>query len=211
MTKIKNILNLYCGIGGNRKLWSDDFKITAVEYKQEIADVYKSYFPKDKVIVTDAHKYLLEHYKEYDFIWSSPPCPSHSDIRRCGVHKGQYSAIYPEMSLYQEIILLKHFAKGFYIVENVKPYYEPLIRPDTILHRHFFWCNFPIQKKQFKDDRRHSDINGNKEVYGFDLKNNQVKDKRKLLRNMVNPEIGLYILNEAQNIKTYEEKQQKLL
>ena len=211
MTKIKNILNLYCGIGGNRRFWGDDFKITAIEYKQEIADVYKSYFPKDKVIVTDAHKYLLEHYKEYDFIWSSPPCPSHSDIRRCGVHKGQYSAIYPEMSLYQEIILLKHFAKGFYIVENVKPYYEPLIRPDTILHRHFLWCNFPIQKKQFKDDRRHSDINGNKEVYGFDLKNNQVKDKRKLLRNMVNPEIGLYILNEAQNIKTYEEKQQKLL
>ena len=39
------ILNLYAGIGGNRKLWGDDHEITAVEYKQEIADIYKDFFP----------------------------------------------------------------------------------------------------------------------------------------------------------------------
>src|SRR3990167_10729101 len=69
------ILNLYAGIGGNRKLWGDEHEITAVEYKSEIAAIYSDFFPNDKVIVTDAHQYLLEHYKEFDFIWSSPPCP----------------------------------------------------------------------------------------------------------------------------------------
>jgi len=71
--KIK-ILNLYAGIGGNRKLWDElgDFEITAVEHNPEIAKIYSDFFPKDKMIVADAHQYLLEHFEEYDFIWSSP-------------------------------------------------------------------------------------------------------------------------------------------
>ena len=67
------ILNLYCGIGGNRKLWGNKYNITAIENIEKIADVYKNSFPQDTVIVTDAHEYLLDHYKEFDFIWSSPP------------------------------------------------------------------------------------------------------------------------------------------
>ena len=62
------ILNLYAGIGGNRKLWGDEHEIIAVELDPEIATIYQDYFPNDKVIVTDAHKYLLENYKEFDFI-----------------------------------------------------------------------------------------------------------------------------------------------
>ena len=38
------ILNLYAGIGGNRKLWGDEHQITAVENEQDIADVYKHFF-----------------------------------------------------------------------------------------------------------------------------------------------------------------------
>jgi DNA (cytosine-5)-methyltransferase 1 len=192
------ILNLYAGIGGNRKLWDEigDFEITAVEYKQEIADIYHDFFPKDKIVVADAHQYLLDHYKEYDFVWSSPPCPTHSDIRRCGVHKGQYEALYPDMTLYQEIILLKHFANKNckWVVENVKPYYEPLIKPTQELHRHFIWSNFYLQPIEIEDDRVHNDIVGSTPVYGFDLKKYKANDKRKLLRNMVNPELGKYIL-----------------
>lgn len=195
------ILNLYAGIGGNRKLWGDDHEITAVENVQEIAQVYTDLFPKDKVVVADAHQYLLDHYKEYDFIWSSPPCPTHSDIRRCGVHRGQYSALYPDMTLYQEIILLRHFGKGKWLIENVRPYYKPLIEPTTKLHRHYFWSNIDIPVKDFEDARKHSDITGGSVVYGFDLKTYKVNEKRKLLRNMVNPEIGKYILEILQNIK----------
>lgn len=33
------ILNLYAGIGGNRKKWGDDHEITAVELDEEIAAI----------------------------------------------------------------------------------------------------------------------------------------------------------------------------
>lgn len=191
------ILNLYAGIGGNRKLWSNEHEITAIEYDQATADVYKSLFPNDEVIVCDAHEYLLKNYMNFNFIWSSPPCPSHSDIRRCGVHSGQYEAIYPDMGLYQEIILLQNFAKKQtkFIVENVVPYYEPLIPPTKKLHRHLYWCNFPIGNFEVTDNRKHNDIRGYGETYGFSVKDSQITDKRKALRNMVDPDLGLYILN----------------
>ena len=195
------ILNLYAGIGGNRKLWGDEHKITAIEYDKATADVYQDYFSKDEVIVTDAHEYLIKNYMTYDFIWSSPPCPTHSDIRRCGVHAGQYEALYPDMALYQEIILLKNFApiSTKFLIENVKPYYQPLISPDVVIHRHYYWCNFNIPVFKVTDERKHSDIKGNGEVYGFNINKTKIIDKRKALRNMVDPDIGLHILNCAMN------------
>jgi len=78
------VLNLYAGIGGNRKLWSD-VDVTAVEWDEDKAEVYRDHFPDDEVIVTDAHEYLLEHFREFDFIWSSCPCPTHSQIRKSRV------------------------------------------------------------------------------------------------------------------------------
>lgn len=199
----KKILNLYAGIGGNRKLWGDDYEITAVEYNEDIAAIYKCNFPKDNVIVGDAHQYLLDHHREFDFVWASPPCPSHSDLRRMAVHRGQNKAIYPEMSLYQEIILLNNFAPKHtkFVVENVKPYYEPLIRPTIEMHRHLFWCNFYVQKKEFNDTRRHLDIKASSTVYGFNLERFKVDNKVKILRNMVMPEVGLHFLNRAFEIQ----------
>lgn len=38
------ILNLYCGIGGNRKLWGNDHEITAVEFDAKIAEKHKTIF-----------------------------------------------------------------------------------------------------------------------------------------------------------------------
>lgn len=74
------ILNLYAGIGGNRKLWSlenEDLEITAIEYDENIANIYKDFYPNDEVIVTDAHEYLLNNYANFDFVWSSPPPVKH--------------------------------------------------------------------------------------------------------------------------------------
>jgi DNA (cytosine-5)-methyltransferase 1 len=196
------ILNLYAGIGGNRKLWSDEHEITAIEYDQATADVYKAYFPNDTVIVADAHQYLLDHYKEFDFIWSSPPCPSHSEIRRCGTYRGQQPAIYPEMDLYQQIILLQAYAlKGTkWLIENVNPYYTPLIAPTKKLHRHFYWANFPIGHFEVNDERTHLAIKASSEVYGFTVKGTEIKNKVKALRNMVDPELGDHILDCAMGV-----------
>jgi len=196
------ILNLYSCIGGNRKLW-EGHEITAVEIDEKIAKVYQEHFPNDNVIVTDAHQYLLDHYKDFDFIWSSPPCPTHSDIRRCGVHAGQYEALYPDMQLYQEIILLRHFApkKTKWVVENVKPYYKPLV-PAQEIHRHLFWTNFWIAEFETDDDRKHDKINGSSTVYGFNIKNTDIENKRRTLRDMVDLSVGKHVLDCAMgNVK----------
>jgi len=197
MKKKLSILNLYCGIGGNRKLW-ENCDVTAVELDPDIAKIYQDFFPNDKMVVADAHQYLLDHYKEFDFIWSSPPCPTHSDIRRCGVHKGQYEAKYPDMKLYEEIILLKHFApkNTKWVVENVKPYYKLLI-PAIEMHRHLFWSNFYISNVKISDTRTHNDIVGSSTVYGFNINKYKADNKRKILRNMVNPEVGKEVLEQA--------------
>lgn len=52
------ILNLYAGIGGNRKFWKGD--ITAVEKHPVIAAQYSENYPEDTVFQTDALKYLEE-------------------------------------------------------------------------------------------------------------------------------------------------------
>jgi DNA (cytosine-5)-methyltransferase 1 len=197
------ILNLYAGIGGNRRLWGDAHEITAVEYDKNIAAIYKDLFPNDIVIVNDAHQFLLNHYKEYDFIWSSPPCPSHSKLRKTGVDRGQNKSIYPDMSLYQEILFLKHFLPKDkkWLVENVEPYYQPLIKPQVILGRHYVWCNYYVRKIGFEEKNIPiENVKVNAERYGFCISKYQVPNKRKttLLRNLVNPEIGLYLLKQAE-------------
>ena len=153
------VLNLYAGIGGNRKLWKN-VEVTAIENNENIALAYSYFFPNDNVIITDAHQYLLKHFKEYDFIWSSPPCPTHSSIRNiAGVGNEQNEIVYPDMNLYQEIIMLQQYAwhKPKWVIENVKSYYPPLIKPQE-LERHYLWSNFIIPKKIFRNERIHNDI-----------------------------------------------------
>ena len=199
------ILNLYSGIGGNRKLWNKLFsvnnqiQVVAVENDPKLAEIYKNFFPNDKVIITDAHEYLRQHYKEFDFIWSSPPCQTHSSFRHniCVRYRGTEPK-FPDMTLYEEILFLKHHFTGKWIVENVKQYYEPLIKPTTILDRHLFWANFEISKVEFaKDNIRKAQIPQLQKKYGFDLKEYKLKNKRQVLRNCVEPEIGLHILKES--------------
>jgi DNA (cytosine-5)-methyltransferase 1 len=196
------ILNLYAGIGGNRKMWGGQHLITAIEYDENIAKIYKENFPNDEVIVTDAHQYLLDHFREYDFIWASPPCPSHSKVRKQlaikkkkdGTTFEQNKPIYPDMRLYEEIIFLDGYFDGYYCVENVIPYYEPLIEPQKI-GRHCFWANFDIPNKKFESRGSFDTGKGLAEKLGYDISNwKGIKDKRLLLRNCVEPEIGEYIL-----------------
>lgn len=196
------ILNLYSGIGGNRKLWGDKHEVTAIEYDEEIAKIYKENFPHDKVIVTDAHEYLLKHFREYDFIWASPPCPTHSRVRKTlatkkkkdGTIYEQNKPVYPDMRLYQEILLLDGYFDGYYCVENVIPWYEPLIEAQK-LGRHLFWCNFKLPDKKFEKRGSFDNINELAIKLGYDITNWKNVDKRLLLRNCVEPEIGQYIFN----------------
>ena len=198
------ILNLYSGIGGNRKNWGNFYEITAVENNKNIAKIYQDFFPDDKMIVADAHQYLLDHYKEYNFIWSSPPCPSHSRVRKATEY--QNKPIFPDMKLYEEILFLQGYFKGKFVVENVISWYEPLIRPHN-LSNHFFWTNFVITPLFNSKSRKHNGkVNELQDRKGLDISKYSGVDKRKILRNCVEPETGKHILDCAFGIQ-----KQKLL
>lgn len=193
------VLNLYAGIGGNRKLW-EDVEVTAIENNDEIALVYSYFFPNDLVIVADAHKYLLEHFKEFDFIWASPPCPSHSRIRKAT--EQQNPPIFPDMKLYEEILFLQGYFKGLWVVENVISWYQPLIKP-YIYREHYYWSNFIIDGNRYANRCHNAGNDELSKLKGFDLnKFGWLEDKTKILRNCVEPEAGLYVFNSA-----YKEKQ----
>lgn len=199
------ILNLYANIGGNRKLWSDEHEITAVEIDPKIADIYQDFWPNDTVVVGDAHQYLLEHFGEFDFIWASPPCPTHSQVGRLRAFNehnkatGQYSPPkYPDMTLYQEILLLQGYFKGKWCVENVVPWYEPLI-PATKFGGHLFWSNFyfPTLKTESRGMGNNENIQERSKILGFDLSKYKGIDKRLAIRDCTEPELGRHILEWA--------------
>ena len=190
------ILNLYACLGGNRYKWNEvkeDIEVTAVELDPELARLYQERFPNDKVVIADAHQYLLDHYKEFDFIWSSPPCPTHSRIQL-----SQYTTremAYPDMKLYQEIIFLNTFFKGKYVVENVIPYYEPLI-PANKRDRHLYWTNFNLPYNL--NGRKNPDLSRTKDLitamskyHDYDFRQYKGKQRMdKIARNLVDYEAG---------------------
>lgn len=194
------VLNLYAGLGGNRKKW-EGVEVVAVEEHPKIAKVYRRLYPDDLVIETDAHQYLIEHYDEFDFIWSSPPCQSHSKMNKATRHK---SKRYPDMKLYEEILFLQHHAKCDWVVENVVPYYDPLIAGKKC-GRHMIWSSFDFEA--FDVPRPSGFINkcnlaGKKALQdwlGIHYEENIYYGKNhcpaQILRNCVHPHLGLHIFN----------------
>ena len=217
------ILNLYACLGGNRYKWNEvkeDIKVTAVELDSSLAELYKQRFPRDKVIIADAHQYLIDHYQEFDFIWSSPPCPSHSRARYASFGLNGKNPIYPDMTLYQEIIFLKHHFKGRYVVENVIPYYEPMFNPQK-RGRHLYWTNFllpnNIDRKKAKGLLGQTNDEFLKLCKFHNIDNQMLKNykgnqsKIKIIRNLVDFKVGKTIFEVALYIQTQFNKKQQTL
>jgi DNA (cytosine-5)-methyltransferase 1 len=196
------VLNLYACLGGNRLLWND-CEVTAVELDPELARLYQERFPNDTVIVADAHQYLLDHYKEFDFIWSSPPCPTHSSFQHS--MKTTRKMKYPDMKLYQEVIFLDAFYNGKYCIENVIPFYEPLI-PAKKRGRHLYWTNFNLPNDL--NGRKNPDLGRTKDLitalskfHDYDFRKYKGKQlMNKIARNLVDYEAGKTIFDTARGI-----------
>lgn len=197
------VLNLYAGIGGNRKHW-ENVNVTAIEHNESIASYYQDQFPDDTVLVTDAHDYLETHLRDdWDFIWSSPPCTTHSRINIMKVfdntkERGNhtYTPQYSDMRLYQEILLLQSFAPKTtnWVVENVTSYYTPLIKPQR-LGRHYFWANYNIPTQNIDNTTVTIETDSIREFereYGFDVSEIDIRGD-KLLRNCTHPELGKHV------------------
>lgn len=202
------VLNLYAGIGGNRKLWKD-VDVTAVEIKEDVAEEYRKQYPEDTVVVGDAHEYLKTHYDEdWDFIWSSPPCQTHSSLSFASWHSDTGSNVnrdpeYPDMTLYQEVIFLQNFCDCDWVVENVNPYYEELI-PSQSAGRHNFWSNFHIP--DFEEPEKDFDFSKCEqdqieEWLGIEMHDRiyfgDGHDPTQVLRNCVHPDLGKHVFDAA--------------
>jgi DNA (cytosine-5)-methyltransferase 1 len=213
MKKYK-VLNLYACLGGNRYKWDEvakdaniDLEVTAVELDEEAARLYQERFPNDIVIVADAHQYLLDHYKEFDFIWSSPPCPTHSKVRISQKNRKTFKNEYPDLKLYEEILLLKHQYNGKYCVENVIPYYEPLI-PAQKRGRHLYWTNFTLPNNIDREEGKgivggtiKGEVNLLCKFHDYDFRKYKGEQRvDKMARNLVDYEAGKTILETALNI-----------
>jgi len=174
--------------------------VTAVEWDSEKADIYRELFPKDTVIETDAHEYLREHMDEYDFIWSSPPCPTHSRLQDMNRGKENTTVPYPDMNLWQEIIHLQKWCEADWVVENVITHYDPIIDPYE-RGKHYFWSNYYIPEFDF--DGLKVEIRGPsngrlenaRERTGFDLSKFDVTQngELKMLNNAVTPQLGKHV------------------
>lgn len=196
------VLDLYAGLGGNRKKW-ENCQVTAVEMDSAIAAEYARQYPNDEVIIGDAHQYLLDHYNEFDFIWSSPPCQSHSKMDRANYRNAPR---YPDLKLYEEIIFLQTYFDGYWIVENVNPYYEPLIKAHKV-GRHLFWANFSFHAFDIDRPADFINLNTSKEKsklmdwLGIQYEKNIYYSGNhcplQVLRNCVHPDLGLQIFNQA--------------
>lgn len=195
-------LNLYAGLGGNRKLWKG-VDVTAVEMNDKIAKVYAKGNPHDNVVIGDAHEFLLKNYQDFDFIWSSPPCQTHSKMNKATRHKTRR---FPDLRLYEEVLFLQHFFKGRWVVENVQPFYKPLIEAKSV-GRHLFWSNFDFDVDDVKRPKgfiNKCNVAGKKELQnwlGIHYKENIYYGKNhcpaQILRNCVHPKVGEGIFNAA--------------
>lgn len=205
------ILNGYACLGGNCLLWDDDvFEITAIEKDEHLAEMYQQRFPKHNVIVGDANEYLLNNFQDYWFIWLSPPRPDNSKARHA--RRKTTTPKFPDLTLYKHVIFLKNWFDGFFCVENVEPYYDLLI-PAKKRGRHLFWTNFLLPN--VLSERESPQMAGKNELDEFckfhkidrafldSYKGKQRKDK--LIRNMVDYEVGKTILDVAAGV--YKAKQ----
>ena len=176
------ILNLYACLGGNRFKWNEvkeDIEVTAIELDPELAKLYQERFPNDKVIVADAHQYLLEHYKEFDFIWSSPPCPTHSKARFA--RRNTTEAKYPDLKLYEEI-------------------------PAHKRGRHLYWTNFNLPNnlndRSFKIGTEKKELDELCKFHDYNFRQYKgLQSVQKIARNLVDYEAGKTIFETALNIQ----------
>ena len=180
-TKIK-VLNAFAGLGGNTELWDrKKYDVIHIENNINRYDFLADKFPDDVVIDRDAYEYIERYFMAYDIIWASPPCQTHSSVRWLNESKPGFKYKIPDMRLYGLIHFLKRAAKNqIWIVENVEPYYQPLIETKARVGRHIVWSNRYISDKKYPSDNII-----------------HITKNRKDVRDRMNPEIGKYILEQV--------------
>ena len=106
------------------------------------------------------------------------------------------------MKLYEEILFLQHyFRTGKYVVENVIPYYEPLITAKK-RGRHLYWTNFNLPSdlgdRRFAISQTKNELQELCKFHEIDLTSYKGEQSLvKIGRNLVDYEAGKTILDTA--------------
>ena len=108
------------------------------------------------------------------------------------------------MKLYQEILFLQHYYKGKFVVENVIPYYEPLIQAKK-RGRHLYWTNFnlpnSINDRKFQLCATKNEFSELCIFHDYDFRKYKgTQSVQKMARNLVDYEAGKTILETALGI-----------
>lgn len=186
MSKIK-FLNTFAGVGGNTELLDrDKFEVTHIELYSKPTRYLEENFPNDIVLRKNAWRYIPENFRDYDIVWASPSCKTHSRARVFQLSDRYVNGNFelPDERLWMLIKWLKVFgSRMIWIVENVIPFYTSIEIPTALVGRHLVWSNKRIGDKSFEADQI---------IY---------KQKGSFDRDRMNPEIGKYIIEQAINDK----------
>ena len=117
---------------------------------------------------------------------------------------------YPDMKLYEEIVFLQHNSKALWLVENVIPFYKPLVEPTQKAGRHLFWANFNFEVDEIKSPKNFINMQNAegssklKEWLGISYEGNIYyegnHDPAQVLRNAVHPDVGKQIMKQVMEL-----------
>lgn len=128
-------------------------------------------------------------------------CQANSRMIRSGKNR---KPRLPDLLLYEFKIWFDCNYKGKYVIENVIPYYQPVIEPTAKIGRHLFWANFPISEdfhiNQPKGFINKTTVKGAEELkkwlgihYKGNLYYNGNHNPGQVLANCVHPDLGKHI------------------
>ncbi len=144
------ILDLFCGVGGVARGFQKyllengiEFEYYAVDINDAILLAHRILNPHSVTLKRDAYSFTDHELRSYDFIWASPPCESHSRLMWIYNKNQPEKWEPPDKKLWQLIERLYRLGIPF-VVENVRPYYRPPMRPTSYVCRHALWSNLSI-------------------------------------------------------------------
>jgi len=197
------VLDLYAGLGGTdkgiRKVAAEkNIKLDyyAIEIDPAVCQAHKKNHLESNVICADV-KDWLDKVTDFDFVWASPPCQTHS-INNYSNKAIGYKTKPVDWSLWHVIDILQRAETIPFVVENVKIWYNEPFKHNFKLDRHYFWTNlqlvpFDYHKKPAKE-WCHISVKDWQEYH--QLEPATTGDKRQQLRNCVHWSIAAGIFEQ---------------